>query len=539
MKLLSNIQLLTGILLFFPGFLGGQGIIIQPRAYVTVQTSAYVKTTGSAGMTIQSTSSGTGSLIDVNGGITVSGTSRVERYISHNNHWHFLSSPVTSATIWPDFAPIPTGPHYTFGSSPWYWDFFYWNPNCEPWTVNHLPWVNLRKTNGDYNNGTIDLPEPNAKDAGFGSTVPPVFQVGRGYLVAYTSDYSGSTTHNFTGTLNYGNQNVPVTYYINNSWELTGNPYPSAIDWKSSSWGSDRNGILEPSGAGFDYWIFNDSCGNYGVCNSVQDAGTNGTTRYISPMQGFFVKAATSATEPLPFTSSVQTHSTQTWLKEGEEENNLLRLNLTTNATVYSDEMIITVNSLFENGGSMKLWSLYAEAPEIYSVKNDKNYSIYRMPCVNDGSVVNLGIKAGITATYTLTVTGLKTFFSARSVNLEDLKTGVTQNLNDNNVYTFSASPDDQPKRLLLRFGGPYGVIDPVKDNPVSIYASEGAIVIHNNTSSKLKGDTYIYDLTGRMIRYVTTDNTLIRINMDGNKGYYFVTFVTNNEIYNGKVFLN
>lgn len=538
MKLISNIGLLTGILLLIPGFLGGQGIIIQPGAYVTVQNSAYIKTTGSAGMTIQSASSGTGSLIDLHGGTTVEGTTSVERYTSHNNHWHFLSAPVTSAAIWPDFAPAPSGLPLTFGPSPWYWDFYYWNPNCEPWVADHLPWVNLRKTNGEYNDASVDLTEPDASNAGFGASVPPVFQAGRGYLVAYASDYSGSTTHHFAGSLNNGDQTLPVIYYADNTWNLTGNPYPSAIDWKSSSWGSIRSGILEPSGSGFDYWIFNDSYGNYGICNSADDAGTNGTTRYIAPMQGFFVKAAATATGTLAITSAVQTHSTQSWLKESEEENNLLRLKLTTNVNTYSDEMILAVNHEFENGGSWKLWSLYADAPEIYSLKNDENYSIDRMPYVNEGSVVSLGIKAGVSTIYTLTVTGLNTFYTAKSVNLEDLKTGAIRRLNDNNVYTFSAGPDDQPNRLQLHFGGPYGMSDPVKANPVCIYASENTIVIFNNSPARLIGDAYVYDLTGRMIRHVTADNTLNRINMYGNRGYYLVTFVTKQEIYNGKVFL-
>ncbi|MCX6266818.1 MAG: hypothetical protein NTW16_05600, partial [Bacteroidetes bacterium] len=168
------------------------------------------------GFIIYSDATGTGSLI---AGSSFTGTA--ERYISHNLAWHFLSSPVASQPIWPEFAPIPSEDPLTFGASPWNWDFYYWNPNTD--ITSELFWVNLRQDNaGTYNSRPVD---ESGSSAGFGAADPD-FTVGRGYLVAYASDYAFSSTHQFTGNMNYSTQTIPLTKG-SNSWNLVGNPFPS------------------------------------------------------------------------------------------------------------------------------------------------------------------------------------------------------------------------------------------------------------------------------------------------------------------------
>lgn len=536
MKRTSFISKWMFLLAIVPFSLSAQGIIIQPGAYVTVQSSAYLKTTGTAGLMIQSTASGTGSLIDAGSGIAVAGTTTVERYIASDFKWHLLSSPVTAQQVWPEFAPTPPSGSdystYTWGAGPWGWDFYYWNPNTS--ATSQLYWVNPRNTNGTYNYRTVD---GTGSEGGYGTTAPPLLTVGRGYLVAYdvvwNTPTGSPTTHSFTGTLNSGSVSRAVLLGENH-FNLVGNPYPSAIDWSASSgWTRD---ILATSGSGKDYWIFNDTDGNYGVCNSANETGTHGTTRYIAPMQAFFVEATSDGS--LGMTSAVQTHSTQTWLKESEEENNMLRLKLTTDANSYNDEMIIAVNPAFENGGSHKFWSMYTEAPEIWSMKNGSNFSIDRLPSVGESTVVDLGIKAGLTSNYTLTATGVSTFFTAKNITLEDLKTGTTRNLNENNTYTFTAGPGDPPERFHLHFGGPYGTNDLVNVDPVSLYSFENTFFIRSNTASEINGDVYIYNLPGQLLKKANVTGYQCQIKLDGPSGYYMATLVMKNKTYNVKVFV-
>jgi len=534
MKTKLNISLWISLIMA-SSVISGQGITIQPGARFTVQNGAKLATTGTAGITVKSDATVTGSFLDQNtssGNVTFNGIQTVQRYIPNDFTWHFLSSPVSAQVIWPEFSPEPTGIPLSFGAGPDYnWDFYYWNPNAD--TETELYWINLRQdATGSYNSRNVDEPGSNA---GFG-VAPPAVTIGRGYLTSYKDAWTTGSpeTHSFTGALNTGEISRAITKGAN-SWNLVGNPYPSSVDWQATT-GWTRS-TLTTSGSGYDYWIYVGSAGNYGVCNSTPgEEGTLGTTRYIAPMQGFFINAASSGT--LSMDNSIRVHSIQSWLKGTGDANNMLRLKLTTNANSYNDEMIVKVNPAFEDEGSQKLWSMEQEAPEIYSIKDGVNYSIDRMPSVNETSVVNLGVKAGVSAGYTLTVSGLESFYTAKSVILEDLKTGTIQTLNDNNVYTFSASPDDQANRLKLSFDGPYGIDDGAKANPVTIYSYEKTIVIRSNSTEILKGEVYVYDLVGQTIKHLKVNNNLILIPMDGITGYYVVALLTDNGIYNGKVFL-
>ena len=486
---------------------------------------------GSGGVVLKSAGdySPPGSLIAYG---SVSGSVTDERYISNNFSWHFLSSPVSDQAIWPVFSPTPTGDPLTFGTGTWSWDLYYWNPNANMTT--ELPWVNLRQdNNGVYNNWPVDNTGSNA---GFGAATP-VFSTGRGYLVSYNTGWNPSTgspeVHSFTGTLNTGTINRTLTKGAN-AWNLAGNPYSSSIDWMASS-GWTRTDLVT-SGSGYDYWIFNGTSGTYGVFNSGTGSGTESTTRYIAPMQGFFVEAASSGS--LGMNSAVQTHSSQSWLKQENEADNLLRLKLTTDANSWSNEMILAADPSYDNGGSRKFWSIYPEAPEICSGKNGKNYSIDRRPSISDSTLVNIRIKAGVTGTYFLTATGLETFFAARSVTLEDLKTGAFQKLNDNPVYTFTAGPDDEPGRLRLHFGRPYGTTEPGKTGPVSFYAFENAIYIRSNTASELKGEVLIYNMLGQLVKNEKVSGEQCRIKMNSPTGYYIVSLVIESRVYRIKILI-
>ncbi|MCX6266150.1 MAG: T9SS type A sorting domain-containing protein [Bacteroidetes bacterium] len=477
-----------------------------------------------AGFVIHSDVSGTGSLIANSS--SFSGT--VERYISHNLKWHFLSSPVTEQPVWPEFAPLPTA--NSFGVAPWNWDFYYWNPNAS--TDNELYWVNLRKNaDGDYNDGTIDA---SGSNAGFGAATPD-FTVGRGYLAAYDADYAGSTIHNFTGTLNYGNKSIAITSGIN-PWNLIGNPYPSAIDWRASGW--DRSNLAENGGGGYDYWIFNGTSGNYGVFNSNDNdnTGTLGTSKDIAPMQAFFVQAATTGS--ISMTSTVQLHSTQSWLKETAGAENRLKIKLTSQATSYYDEMIVAVNSAFDNGGSWKFWSIYPEAPEIYAMKGGLNYSIDRLPSVNESSVISLGIKAGVETTYTLDATGVDNFYFAKSIILEDLKTGATQELKTNPSFTFSANPTDNPERFHLHFGGPYGIGLQSSQPDFTIFSFNHSVVIKNISGKNLDGNVTICNILGQKILQQRIIDQVTTLNLDAPAGCYIVTLAAGNRTYSKKLFI-
>jgi hypothetical protein len=483
--------------------------------------------TGSGCLLLRSGSSGTASFID--NGISGTGTVAAERYIANDWKWHFLSAPVTDQPIWPEFAPAPSGSPLSFGSQPWNWDFYYWNPNAD--LTNALYWVNIRKSNGEYNDATIDQ---GGSYAGFGSSTPPQFTVGRGYLASYNSGWTtGSPTiHTFSGTLNSGSINSQVITGAN-YFNLVGNPYSSPIDWKASSGWNRSN--LEVNGGGYDYWIFNDNAGNYGVFNSSGTTGTNGTSQYISQNQAFFVKASSSGS--LVMTNSTRSHSNQSWLKKEESDNNYISLKISCDANSFNDEMIVSINPDLPGGGSVKFWSLYTDAPELYSSRDENNYSIDRYSDLNNEITVNANVKIGVNGQYTLSTSNINHFYPDRKVILEDLKTGISTDLRHTPTYTFTANTVDNPDRFRLIIGAATGINETIANN-FNIYSYAGAVLI----KSKLTNISYrvvVTNMIGQVIAQKEVHGiSFFRFELSTPPGMYVVTVLSEGKSFSKKVIL-
>ena len=203
-----------------------------------------------------------------------------------------VSSPVSSQTIGGEWTP--TGGIGSYGNGTKY-DLYIWDEPQSCWFYQLDTTATKWKA---VHPGTIFVP-------------------GRGYLYAVQS--VASPIKAFTGSLNNGIFTIPLTRvgklkdgstapYI--GFNLIGNPYPSAIDWKASTgW---TRAILTDSLGGYNMWIWNPSANNYGVYNSVfpTDQGTNNITRYIAPMQSFFVRAAASGNLVMNNNVRVHDHST-------------------------------------------------------------------------------------------------------------------------------------------------------------------------------------------------------------------------------------
>ncbi|HPT02030.1 MAG TPA: T9SS type A sorting domain-containing protein [Bacteroidales bacterium] len=480
---------------------GGNKLTIPADQQLTVK--GITNFDGTECLVLDCASDGTtpsGSFID-NGTISGSGTAKVDRYFDNNGtgwDWHFLSSPVSSQPIIPSFAPEPT--NYTGNISAWYWaspvdwDFYYFNPYIEN-AVGNFPWVNMRDalsgSNFPYNSGDIDDHDPaTGAEAGFGPNAP-AFAVGRGYLAAYDE----ASVKSFSGKLNTGNINIPVVT-DGGGWNLVGNPYPSSIDWTAASgWGRS----VLTTNDGYDYYIWNDDYGEYGAYNSSTAAGTNGASRYIAPEQAFFVVAAANGN--LTVNNAARVHSSQAWLKSAAVQNNVLRLELTTNKNSYRDEVMIDFNDQYSGeGGSYKFGSLYAEAPELWSVKNGISYTIDRYKEITSGLAVHISAKCGVTGAYTLTATNIGDFSLSNIVYLEDLKTGTKVDLKAVGSYSFTGSPNDNKDRFRVTFAEIAGAEEPAADKPVYVYSYGNEVYINASRPEAGNCSVYIYDALGRVV---------------------------------------
>ena len=496
---------------------------------VTIPGTATSYPTLTAAASINSIIIESGASILGNEFLTVTAKTTVERDIANNNKWHFLSSPVAGQAIWPDFAPAPTGNPLSFGPSGWNWDFYYFNPKA-PNTG--LYWVNLRNNDGAYNNGVINEA---SSFAGFGPSVP-AFTTGKGYLVAYSSAWASN--HTFTGPLNRGTVNMPVISALaagGSDFNLLGNPYPSSIDWKAEN-GWTRSNLATGSGGGYDYWVFNDNSGNYGVYNSgsASSSGTLGVSQNIAPCQAFFVQAA--ATGTVSATDEVRTHSSQLWLKNEITENNLIRLKITTDANSYYDEMIVEFNPKFAGSGSAKFWGFYTEAPEIYTVADGNNYSIRVFDELTEDLQVNIAVKTGIDANYTIKATNISEFELANKIMLQDLKTGILTDLKQTPSYTFQANAGDDANRFRLIVGSPVSIPEQADNNEFTVYVSDNSIYILNEATTE-PFHVMLSNMAGQqVIKTRLSGSTQHRIDIPRVPGVYVVTVLSEGFLRSWKV---
>ena len=201
--------------------------------------------------------------------------------------------------------------------------------------------------------------------------------------------------------------------------------------------------------------------------------------------------------------------------------------------------MFIDFNQTYTgNEGTGKFWSLYPQAPELYSVKGGSNYSIDRLPYADDNTVVDLGIKAGVNANYTLTAVDINEFYYAKTVLLEDLKTGAVRELKSNPVYTFSASPGDEQKRFKLHFGGPYKVNEMTKNPSFTIYNIGSTIFINNNSDMNCKTSVCVFNMIGQKILQKWIGDKKTRIDLQVIPGCYLVTLISDEQVVSRKVLI-
>ncbi|NTW26452.1 MAG: T9SS type A sorting domain-containing protein [Lentimicrobium sp.] len=468
------------------------GVSIAYNAKVTV-SNTLTNTAGNTGLILKSTASGTASLIESTPNVSAT----VERYITGAAEaWHLLSSPVASQAISGDFTPAGT---YTGGFG---YDFYAWNEPSQTWLNQKV--------------GANDIT----------SFIP-----GKGYLVAYQA---ANPTKSFAGALNTGSYNFPMTVSATGTYEhsnLAGNPYPSSIDWKAAS-GLDKTKVVVESGGGHNLYIWNQTANNYGVYNDINsgDNGTNSVTRYIPPMQGFFVVA--SAAGNLVMDNGARVHSTQAFLKS--DNDNGFRLLVNAPDENGSDEILLDFGHATSTGGAEKWNSFVPTAPGLYSPKDGNNFSISFLSSVSDNPVVPVNFKAGANGSYSLNALFNSSAFA--TANLEDKQTGIIYDLRLNPLYTFDATTADDENRFNLHFTT-VGINETEAEAAPLIYSYEKTVYISSKVTSD--AEVFVRNITGQLLKKTSISGTTSAIELSALPvGVYVVSVADAQGIYSAKVIL-
>jgi hypothetical protein len=392
-----------------------------------------------------------------------------------NTIWHYISSPVSNATINTFFGSLLNS----------------WNEPLNRWDT--LAWP-------------VTLP-----------LVPGV-----GYSLAKHAP-DGIVT--FTGgSLNNDGSYSPTLTQGSSGWNLIGNPYPCAISWN----------LLPKTNVLGTVYTWNGTTKNYVSYNTLDGVGAL-TGGIIPSEQAFFIQSlAPAATCTIP--SAARLHSATALYKNSVA--NVLTMKVKGNDVtedyafiLFKPESTVQFDTDFD---AYKLFGM-EDAPQLYSITPTETLTINALPEIAAQPVIAMGLKVGMNDTYTFTASDLETFPSGTVIILEDLLASKVQDLNSNPVYTFAASPGDPVHRFNVHFAA-VGVSEN-KLSDIHIYSAEKTIYV--NIPSEMKGNIIVYNMLGREItRTSIQSHSLSKINLDAPTGFYLVKVEGDYNTSAGKVFI-
>ena len=419
-----------------------------------------------------------------NGTLSVTGTTGAERYIAGTDWavnldgWHFLSSPVASQAIAPEFT-TSGGANY---------DFYRWDePSHE--------WENQKNPAHTFTN----------------------FVVGKGYLVAYDD----ADTKVFSGTFNTANEiwnNLTRTSAGDNKgWNLIGNPYPCALAWGGTNWSLTDVAALAK--------IWEE------VSSAYIDINTAGI---IPAMNGILVHvtAAIGSTGSLIIPAADRTHNTTGWYKS--EDQRILLVAHDLDYGELAQQSVVRFNDAATEGYDPEFDCYFLEgyAPVFHSVAESKHLSTNTLPEWSTELVVPFMFEKNGSSNFMIelaeTIEGYDVF-------LKDIKENITVNLTEMTNYAFTSEEGDDPERFEILFGV-VGINDIDALTAAHIYSFNNKIVIANVTGST---NMDIINIQGqKMYNLSFNSNGYKEIAVDLPSGIYMVRLSNSGEIKTSKVFV-
>ncbi|MEA3444882.1 MAG: T9SS type A sorting domain-containing protein, partial [Bacteroidota bacterium] len=283
-------------------------------------------------------------------------------------------------------------------------------------------------------------------------------------------------------------------------WNLVGNPFPASLAANDNA-DADNNFLkdnataLDDSYEAIYYWDSND----YISINQASAAS------YISPIQGFFVKAATNGAQ-LEFNTEIQKHGSATFYKSGSNISRFT-IGITGPENDYNETMIA-----FIDGKSKGLDPGYDSRKlkanpniSLYSILVDDDggdYVIQSLPYYADNQTVKLGLDAWETGIYQFGNINSENLLN-QNVFLEDKTENTFVNLSINPQYSFLISlPGSYKDRFVLHFGSIITDAGELKKpgKEITVFSDGNEIFIQNAGNNNYFGDVVIFNLAGQKL---------------------------------------
>ncbi|MCX6232469.1 MAG: T9SS type A sorting domain-containing protein, partial [Bacteroidetes bacterium] len=377
---------------------------------------------------------------------------------------------------------------------------------------------------------------PYTNGTGWGTTTTaPLFQFTP--TVGYAVKPSLSLTAVLSGYLFCNSMAPNCDYYVNlvysgtsalQSWNLVANPFPAYLNWN----------LLGKTSLNTTLYLWdNNLCpgctpvtnGSYmRTYNSANNVGVPAnTTPYISPMQGFFVKA--NYTNPkIIFPLSARTHTTSAYYKNASTEI-IVRLKTETEGAM--DELVICKNDNsalgLENFDSEKL---FTDLPlTMYSEASTGERLVINTINTTNNTVIPLGLKGEAGMKAKITAFALE---SGEQVYLEDRLKGKLVSLTENTSYEFEFPTSTIQGRFFIRFGMN---TNPIINSNINVFENEKELNVIAQTGENIQ-TVELYSITGACIFKMTGNGNTFNKKLDLADGVYMVRVKTSLATQNVKV---